>query len=146
MKLRYQTGTATLIQFVVLVLLNLVNAVISSVSGCHDGSGCTTSIFTSVVYFLLLALWFGVLLIIGAGAQEKRSKRMCQILIAAEGMVALIALFDLKHYPNIMGLITSLVDALLALWVIILAFRLMRSGGGRIVTSQRARKRRNKSV
>jgi hypothetical protein len=61
--------------------------------------------------------------------------------MATELLVLLIALFNAKHYPNILGLITSLTDAALAAWVILLAFRLNQAKGGRI-TATAARPRR----
>lgn len=143
MKIRYETGVATLVQLVVLVLLNFVNTVISIFQGCSGSTGdCVSGILLSFIYFLLVAGWFSFLAVLGYAAQDKRSKRLSQVLLGAELFVALIALFDLKHYPNIMGLIISLTDLVLALWIATIAFRLMRSGGGRIPTKQRAKRRR----
>jgi hypothetical protein len=58
-------------------------------------------------------------------------------------MILIISLFNAKHYPNILGLITSLVDAAFAIWIIWLAFRLTRAKGGRITGNQRTRSRRH---
>ncbi|HVC36718.1 MAG TPA: hypothetical protein VNE40_04750 [Candidatus Dormibacteraeota bacterium] len=143
MSLRYETGIATLSQFVIMSGLNLVNTVASSISGCSNASGdCVSNILLSLIYFLLIALWFGLLSIFGYAAQDRRSRKLAQILIAAEVLVATVSLFDARHYPNILGLITSLIDFGLAIWIISLAFRLARANGGRVVTTKMIRRKR----
>jgi hypothetical protein len=117
--------------------LNFVNTISSSVSGCSNKEDCLSNIILSLAYLIVLALWFGFLSVLGYAAQDRRSKRMAQILIAAEVMVLLVSLFDAKHYPNILGLVISLTDATLAVWVISLAYRLMRANGGRVVSPTR---------
>ncbi len=102
----------------------------------------------SVVYWILIAVWFGFLWILAYTAQERRSKRLTWLLIGSQGMVALISSFNARHHPDIIGLITSIIDFVLAIWVILLAFRLLRAKGGRVVAKQsggRARARRRRS-
>jgi len=141
MKLRYETGIATLVQFVTMTFLNVGTGLVSIVSGCHNGIGdCIVNSFTSLVYFLLIALWFAFVWGLGFMAQERRSKRLAQALIGAELLIALVALFNARHHVDAIGLITSLIDSVLAIWVIFLAFKLMRADGARIVTTQRQRK------
>jgi hypothetical protein len=143
MKLKYQTAIATLIQFIALVILNVGTGAESVVSTCHDGNGdCVSNLIVSLIYFLLLAVWFGFIWILGYEAQEKRSKRLAQALIIAEMFVAIVALFNAKHHTDPFSLITSLVDFGMSLWVMLLAYRLIRADGGRIVTKQQSRKRR----
>ena len=60
-----------------------------------------------------------------------------------EGLVALIALFNDRNHVDLLGLSTSIIDFVLAGWVIILAFRLLRAKGGRLVVKQPRRRRRN---
>ena len=141
MKLKYETGIATLIQFIIISFLNIATGANSVISTCSKSgtSDCITNLLTSVVYFLLLTAWFGGLWVLGYAAQDRRSKRFAQALIAAEGLVALIALFNAKHHPDFIGLVTSLADLLLALWIIVLAFRLMQAGGKRITIGRRRR-------
>ncbi len=142
MKLRYETGVATLVQFIVMGMLNLLYAIFSSVHSCVKGLECGSDTLLAIIYFVLISLWFGFVAILGYAAQDKRSKRLSQILIITEGLIALIALFNFKHYADYFGLVISIVDVAFAIWVIVLAFRLMRSGGGRITTSPRARARK----
>jgi hypothetical protein len=137
MKLTYETGTATLIQFIVLGLLNIATGIGSTVSSCRTDSDCLGSVFLNFIFYLVLVAWFGTVTVLGFAAQQKRSKRLAQILICAEGLVALVSLFDAKHHNDLLGLITSVADFILAAWVIILAFRLMRANGGRVVRTQR---------
>ena len=145
MKLTYETATATLIQFIVLGLLNIANGLDSIVTTCHHAGGdCVGNIFSSLIFYILAVGWFGVVLVVGYAAQEKRSKRLAQLLIAAEGLIALVALFNIKlnlaYHSGLLSLFTSVVDVLLATWIITLAYRLMRAGGKRITVKQRSRK------
>jgi hypothetical protein len=147
MKIRYQTGIATLIQFVTMTFLNIATGLVSIVSGCHDGfSDCLVNSFTSMAFFMIITLWFGFIWIIGFMAQDRRSKTLAQILIIAEIMIALVALFNARHHVDKLGLFTSLVDAALAVWVIYLAFRLMQSDGGRVVKKVRVKQIKNKDI
>jgi len=142
MKLKYQAGVAALVQFIVMTLLNFINGVSGSVQECtSQNSDCLGNILLSLLFFMVLTAWFAFLSVLGYAAQDRRSKRLAQLLIAAEAGVALIALFDARHYPSYLGLITSLVDAGLAIWVGLLAFRLMRANGGRVVTNRPRRRR-----
>lgn len=143
MKLKYQTAIATLIQFITLSFLGIANGVNSVVTTCrHDGGDCISNLIVSIIFFILTAAWFGGLWILGAIAQERRSRRLAFLLMGAEGLVALIAYFNAKHYTDALGLATSLADLVLALWIITLAYRLMRAEGRRITSSGRKRQRR----
>lgn len=148
MRLKYQTGTGTLIQLIVLGLLNIATGLQSIITTCHhDGGSCVSNTLTSAIFYILTVGWFAILVVIGYGAQEKRSKRLAQLLICAEALTALVALFNIKlnlHYRNgFLSLFTSLADLILALWIITLAFRLMRAGHGRVVSRQRPRHRQS---
>lgn len=142
-KLRYETGTATLIQFAIVMLLGFINGLVSIISTCHAEKGdCVSNSLVSLILIILQAVWLIFICVVGYAAQDKRSPRIAQLLIALEGMNALVALFDARHYPNLLGLITSVIDFALAVWVIALAWRLTRARGGRIpTTSGRARRR-----
>jgi uncharacterized membrane protein len=137
-KFTYQTSVATLIQFITLSLLGLANGANSVVTTCrHDSTNCISNLIVSLIFFILTAAWFGAIWILGYTAQERRSRRLAQLLIAAEAFIALIALFNARHNTDILGLATSLIDIGLAIWIITLAFRLMRAGGKRITTRPR---------
>jgi len=142
MKLKYQTAVATLVQFIMLSLLGIANGLNSVVTTCrHDGSNCVSNLLVSLIFFILTAAWFGAIWVLGYTAQERRSKRLAQLLIMAEGLIALIALFNAKHHTDALSLITSLFDLIMAVWIVTLAFRLMRTGGARVVKRQRPRNR-----
>jgi hypothetical protein len=142
MKLRYETGIATLIQLVVMLLLNFVNALQSSISACSAHSGCISNIVSNLLFIIVLAIWLMFLSAVGYRAQDKRSRNFATVLIASEALIVLVAAFDIKHAPNILGLITSIVDLALAAWVITLAYRLRKARGGRVVVRQSSRPRR----
>jgi hypothetical protein len=144
MRLTYETAIATLIQFIVLSFLNIATGLNSVVTTCHSGNDCVSNLVVSIIFYLLATAWFGCVWILGYAAQERRSKRLAQLLIAAEAFIALIAFFNAKHHTDTLSLITSITDLLLAIWIITLAYRLMKAGGGRVVArgGQRARKRR----
>ncbi len=142
MTLRYETGIATLIQFVTLTILNIGTGTVSAVTGCTNGtSGCVTSLFTSAVFFVLISIWFGFIWILGFAAQETRSRRLAQALIIAEVLVIMVATLNARHHTDMLNLVTSLLDICLALWVIYLAIRLMQSKGGRVVKKIKVRQR-----
>jgi membrane-associated HD superfamily phosphohydrolase len=140
-RLTYQTAVATLIQFISMSFLTFANETNSVVTACRHNNNCTSNLLSSLVFFIIVAAWFGLVWMIGYSAQEQRSKRLAQLLIIAELAIAVIGLFNAKHHPDILSLFTSLLDIALALWVINLAWRLMRSRGGRVVSRQRSRRR-----
>jgi len=147
MKLTYQTATGTLIQFVVLTFLNIGDQINSAVTACRHDGDCANNIFLSVALYVLTAGFFGAVWLLGYFAQVNRSKRLAQLLICSEAFIALIAAFNAKHHTDALSLFTSLVDLVLALWIVTLAFRLMRvSGAGIFNNGQRPRQRVRKPV
>lgn len=145
MRFKYETGIITFVQFVVLSLLGIANGLNSVVSTCHNSSpDCVSNLLVSLIFFLLTTAWFAIVWVLGWAAQDRRSRGLAQLLICAEALIALIALFNAKHHTDILSLLTSLIDLFLAIWVITLAFRLMRAKGGRVVTRQRPRERRRR--
>lgn len=149
MKLTYETGTATLIQFIVLGMLNILTGLDSIVQTCrHDSPNCLENVFTSFVFYVLVIAWFAFVCVIGYAAEQKRSRRLAQVLILAELLIAFVAFFNIRlnlRYENgLLSLFTSVADLILAIWIISLAYRLMRAGSGRVVTvkTRRSRKRR----
>ena len=141
MKLKYQTAIATLIQFITLTLLNVADTLNSVITTCRSSHpDCVSNTILSLIVFLLIAGWFAFVWIIGYLAQEKRSKKLALLLILIEAIIGLFALFNAKHHTDILSLLTSLIDLGLAVWVILLAFRLVRADGGRVVTRSRRRR------
>lgn len=141
MKLTYQTGVATLIQLIAGSLLGLANQANSAATTCRAGEDCIVNILLAIIFFMLTACWFGAVWMLGYWAQERRSGRLAFMLIGAEGLITLVALFNAKGHTDILSLATSIIDIILALWIISLALRLVRSGGKRITSSQRSRRR-----
>jgi hypothetical protein len=155
LKLKYETGVATLIQFVVLVFLNIATGLTSVVTTCHsDGNNCVSNLLVSLIIFLLISVGFGFVWILGYVAQDRRSKVLARLLMLAEAFIALVAFvftyfnfktFEHKH-SGALSLITSLIAMMLALWIIVLAYRLNRADGGRIMLKNRGRQRRQPPV
>lgn len=146
MKFTYKTATATLVQFIALGLLNLVNGLDSIVTTCHHpGGDCVGNILSSVIFYIFITGWFCLIVVLGFLAQERRGKRLAQLLIVAEASVVLVALFNIKlslrYFSGVLSLATSLVDIALAIWIITLAYRLMKADGRRITPKSRARRR-----
>ena len=148
MKLTYQTAIATLIQFIALTVLTFINEAVSVITTCSKNNGsCVSNLISTLIFFMLVAIWFAAIWILGFNAQDRRNKRLAQLLIAAECCIAIVALFNIKHHENWFGLLTSIIDFGLCIWVITLAFRLMKSGGGRIVIKHReTRRKRQQSL
>ena len=147
MKLTYETGIGTLIQFILLTFLTFASQVGSVVTTCRkDGDNCVGNLITSLILYLLVAFVFGAIWIVGFGAQSRRSRRLAQLLICIEGFIALVSLFSLKlnlHSKSVFGITASASILVIALWIVLLSFRLMRAGGGRVVHQGRSRQRRH---
>lgn len=141
---RYQVSIIAFVHFLAMCFLGIANGAYSIVTTCQQYNDCLSNALVSVVYWLLIAAWFGFLWILAYAAQEKRNKRLAQLLIACELLVAFIAYYNAKHHPDPIGLITSIVDIVFALWVALLAFRLMRAKGGRVVAKQRGARARTR--
>jgi hypothetical protein len=139
MHLRYETGVATMVQFVMGILLSFVTGGISIFVGCHgQGAGdCVSNTFVSLILIILIAVGYGVLLGVGYLAQERRSPRLALTLMALEALAVLIFAFDAKHAPDPVTLLANIISLALAAWVIFLAWRLVRAKGGRIVHARR---------
>ncbi|MHB1864919.1 MAG: hypothetical protein ACYCPS_02000 [Candidatus Saccharimonadales bacterium] len=100
----------------------------------------------SLIFYLLTAGWFGIILILGYAAQKRRSRQFAVMLMGFEFVTLIVAgYFDFPHDTNSLSKVTSLIDALLSVWVMYLAFRVFISGGKRIVKKQNviARARRS---
>jgi hypothetical protein len=93
---------------------------------------------------IVTALWYAFVAILGFAAQDRRSRRLATVLLLAEAGTFLVTLFDVLHFPNIYSLITSLVDTLLALLVILVAFRLRKAAKGRVPSSGSNRERQRR--
>ena len=142
MKLTFETGIATQVQFIIISLLNIATQITSAVTVCHaKKDSCLTSTFSSTGYFMAIVLWFGIIWMIGYMAQQRRSRKLSICLIGAEFLVFIVAISNARHHTDILGLVTSIIDVLLAVWVISLAVRLMVAGKRRIVASERTRRR-----
>ena len=134
LKLKYETGVAATIQFISLTLLNLINGVSGSLNQCFSTNGsCVSTIALDTGYFLAITIWFGFLWLAGFATQDRRSRRIAQMLILAEGLVFLVGLYDFtKHRQSIIGTLISLGEIITSLWVSYLAFRLILARGGRV--------------
>jgi O-antigen/teichoic acid export membrane protein len=134
-EIRYQTATATFIQFITLTILGFPNAIVSIVSTCHsDSSNCVSNSIVSLVFFLLTAAWFAFILFVGYTAQKRRSRRLAFILVGCETVNLFVAgIINFPRETNYLSKSTSLVDALLSILVLYLATRLFFAGNKRVV-------------
>jgi hypothetical protein len=141
LKLKYETGVAATFQFIVLTVLNFISGISSSVSQCLNGTGgCVSDVVLAILYFLVITVWFGALWLAGFAAQDRRSRRIAQFLILAEGLVFLVGLYGFKrHSQSIISALISLAEIITSAYVAWLAFRLMRAKGGRVRTRARRR-------
>ena len=142
MHLRYETGIGTLVQFIATTSLSFISTMVSIIGGCTGGFGasCVSNALVSLILLILIILALGFLLVLGYAAQERRSSRLAKLLIGAEILAAVIYLYDTQHALSILERLTNLASCLLAIWVIVLAWRLSQAKGGRIV-KVRARRR-----
>jgi hypothetical protein len=144
MRIRYETTTATFIQFIIGAGLSFVSGVASIISGCHQtaGADCVSNAFVSLLLIIFTIFAYGFLLGLGFVAQDRRSSRLAFMLIGVEAFAMLVFLFDAKQSPAAIDKITNGGSFLIAAWVAWVAWHLARARGGRIVrTRLRERKR-----
>jgi hypothetical protein len=142
-KLKYETSIVTFVQFITMSFLYLLINLSSIISTCSGGSfNCVSNSISSISLSIVIIIAFACLWLLGYYVQNRRNRRLALLLIAVEAGVFIIELLDAHNFTNVLSLITSVIDMLLALWVIALAFRLFRAKGGRIV----GRSRRQKNV
>lgn len=142
--LRYQTGTASFIQLAVVVLLVVVNNLFTLVDSCKSGGECAVTALFSMIFIFMTALWFFVLSAIGYAAEERRSRNLAYMLILGQLATMGIAYGFFKHPANWFGMLSALIVILLAAWVIMLAWRLSKAKGGRIVARPAAARPRKR--
>ena len=138
MRIRYETGVATFVQFIVGAGLSFINGLASIISGCHgaNSADCVSNAFVSLILIILTIVAFGFLLGLGYVAQDRRSSRLALVLIGCEAFAVLIFLFDAKHAPGLVDKTTNALSTLIGLWVIYVSWRLYRSKGARIVKTR----------
>lgn len=141
LKLRYETGIATTIQFIVITALNFISGFSGTIHQCRtSSSGCVSDVITNLIFFILLTVMFGILWVVGFAAQDRRSRRIAKLLIAGELFLCLVGLFDLMHTKeSIINDIISVIEVASSLWISWLALRLIMAKGGR-VRSRKVRK------
>jgi hypothetical protein len=101
----------------------------------------------SLIFYLLTAAWFAVIMVLGHMAQIKRSRQFAVMLMGFEAITFIVAGYiDFPHDSNVLSKLTSALDAFLSLVVIYLAIRLFLSGGKRIVRKQNPLNRNRKSA
>lgn len=145
MKLRYETAVTTFAQLAVVSLFIIIGGVVDTIKACDEASSCVASSFVWMAILLFMAGWFIALTALGYFAQTKRSARLAKLLIIAELGVAAIC-FKLVTTPSSwIGAMGAGITLALALWTIVLAYRLTKAKGGRIVAQTRNPKTRPRS-
>ncbi|HET9098427.1 MAG TPA: hypothetical protein VFN51_02305 [Candidatus Saccharimonadales bacterium] len=144
MRLTYETGTATIIQLIILSFFNIANTVESILANCfHTGGQCATNVFSSVAFYIATVLWFAFLAFLGYLAQTRRNKKFALMVMAAEMAVFIFAAANvylgITYHNAVLGLFTSLIDLILSSWIITLAYRLYKAGSSRVVHARRRR-------
>jgi FtsH-binding integral membrane protein len=143
MTLRYETSITTFIQLVITSLFIIVGGVIETGKECQNGaSSCVVSSFLWMVILLFVGGFFVCLTALGYFAQTKRSSRLAKLLIVAELGVALACLMLIRTPSSVLGGIGSFLIFLLSLWTVVLAYRLTKAKGARIVATTRTQKAR----
>lgn len=136
MVMRYHTSLATFIQLAVMTLMVIVGGIIDVAKNCENSNECVTNSFLWIIIAFMLALWYFGLFGLGYLAQEKRSRRLTKLLIAAESFTAFVALMFLKNPSSVYSGIGAAVALFFALWIIFLAYRIHKAKGGRITTTK----------
>jgi len=143
MKIKYETNIATFVQFIVMSLLAIANGLKSIIVDCvKNPSDCVGDVFTNFILFMLTVFFFANVWILGYVAHDRRSPRLAALLIALEAGIITVALFNARHYTDYLGLATSIIDTVLAIWVILSCVLLIQHRGKRTVVRRAGRRRR----
>ena len=134
-KFTHQTAVISMVQFLTIMFLGIPNTLVNIIATCHsDSSNCVSNMIVTIIFYILTAGWFGIIMILGYTAQRKRSRQFAVILIGLEFITLVVAVYiDFPHDTNWLAKSTSLIDGLLSVWVMYLAFRLFIAGNKRIV-------------
>lgn len=141
MTLRYQTATATFVQLAVMTLLVIVGGIMDVAKNCENSSECVVNSFLWIIIAFMLAGWYAVLFAIGYFAQEKRSYKLARLLIAGELFTAFISLMLIRNPSSHYSRFGALIALLLAVWVMVLAWRIYKARGSRITTARSGQSR-----
>ncbi|HVX48044.1 MAG TPA: hypothetical protein VHA05_01675 [Candidatus Saccharimonadales bacterium] len=142
MLFKYEVGIIAFAQFIILSLLSLANGLNSIISTCVSSRGqCVENMIPSIILFILTAAWFAVVWVLAYTVQERRGRKLTTVLLGAEFIIAMVALFSIMHHNDWLSLVTSAIDLLLALWVMLLAARIWLAGDSRVVSRRRIRSR-----
>jgi lysylphosphatidylglycerol synthetase-like protein (DUF2156 family) len=133
-KFKYETSIVTFIQFIAMSVLYFLINLGSIISTCTGRSyDCVSNSISSITLSIVIVIAFGCVWILGYFVQKRRNRGLALLLMAVEAGIFVVELLDAHNFSNALSLITSLIDVLLALFVIILALRLYRAKGGRVV-------------
>lgn len=142
MVFKYEVGIIAFAQFIILSLLSLANGLNSIISTCVSAHGqCIENMIPSIILFILTAAWFAAVWLLAYTVQERRGRKITTLLLGAEFAIAMIALFSIKHHTDWLGVVTSAIDLVLALWILLLAARIWLAGDSRVVSRRRIRSR-----
>jgi hypothetical protein len=143
MTIRYETAITTFAQLAVATLFVMLGGVFDTVKHCTEASDCVANSFLWLIIVFMVAIWFIMLCSLGYLAQEKRSYKLARLLIAGELFTAFITFMLFSHPSSPISAIGALTVFGLSVWTIILAWRIYKARGSRIVTpAQKTRPRR----
>lgn len=128
----HNVSHAAFVQAVVVVVLSAVNGVYSGLTSCFgsDQKDCATNSALAVVLVILAIVWFGFLAALAYAAWIRRTTSLIVLFIILEIIVAgAIYVIDIRHHDNVLGLITSIIDLLLTLWVLYMGVHLFSLRG-----------------
>lgn len=127
----HNVSHAAFIQAIILVVLTAINGVYSGLTSCLGShkTDCTTNSALAVVLVVLAIIWFGFLAAMAYAAWIRRTISLISLFIILEIISLGVSLFDLAHGDNVIGSITSVIDALAAAWVLYMSYYLFKVRG-----------------
>ncbi|HET8992093.1 MAG TPA: hypothetical protein VFN31_03620 [Candidatus Saccharimonadales bacterium] len=142
MHLTHETSKATIFQLMIIGLMNIVSTISSIVSNCTQSKGqCAINMLTSTILYIGIIISLIVLAFLGYQAQTKRTKKRTRLLIVGELIVFFISAVNIKlgidAHAGAFSLFTNFFALILSVWVMTLAYRLLKAGGGRVVNRRR---------
>ena len=119
--------------------MNILNGASKSFIQCvGNGSSCANNVILSIIYIILVTVYYAILWAISLLIQSKRNKRLAKLLFLGELIIVPVALFNLFYQKNmLLGIITNLSYLFFLVWINILCYKYIRYGNQRIRVHKR---------
>lgn len=128
-------GVIGTVQLLTIGIMNIISGASSSTVQCiGNGSNCANSVILSIIFIVLITIWYLILWVLALIVEAKRQKRLAQLLFLAEFAILPIALFDLFKQKDLSlpSYITNILYIVFLLWVNYSLLKIIKYGNRRM--------------